>query len=187
MKVTDEEIAAVLGDARRRRLLLCLVDRERSLKEVAADTGMPLNLAHYHVRQLTAHGLVDVTREQKRAGRPIRFYRSRYSSFLVPASLFPGRPAEGLQRKLQAAVDHARDLSGGGVLFDIDENGRPRMREVQGDRPGPLEILRQLRLPAPQAKALFDEIAQVIRRYDGATGRSGAGWLIHVALGQVEL
>ena len=145
---------------------------------------MPLNLAHYHVGRLLAGGLVEIAREQGRAGRAVRYYRSPYSAFAIPASLLGRRPSDQLARTLSAALDHARDLAGAGVVFDLDDSGRPRMRELAGDGPPPLEIWRRLRLGRKQARSLFEELASVVRRFEAEQGEAGSGWTLHLAMGE---
>ena len=146
--------------------------------------SMPLNLAHYHAGRLLDGGLLEIAREQERAGRPVRFYRSPYSAFLIPASLLGRRPSEGLSRGLSAALDHARDLAGAGIVFELDESGRPRMRELAGEGPPPLEIWRRLRLGRKQAGQLFEELGSVIRRHESENGGAGSAWTLHLALGE---
>ena len=184
-EVDSSSVASVLDDGRRRRLLLTLVSQERSLKEAADLNGLPLNLAHYHLKKLLAADLIGITREQKRAGRPVRFYRARYSAFFIPASLLRLRPAEQLARSLAEALERSRDRSGAGVLLDVDDCGRARMREVQTNGPMPLEIWRRVSLSRKQAEALFDEMAALIHRYENL-GSRGSGWTIHFALGQTS-
>src|SRR5439155_6718113 len=75
-RVTDAKAAAVFAQPRRARLLLAFAARERSLVEVAAELGIALNLAHYHVRRMVALGLLQPTRARARRGRPQQLYRA---------------------------------------------------------------------------------------------------------------
>ena len=184
MTVTEPAVARLLEDGRRRRLLLSFVPCERSLKDAAVMNGLPLNLAHYHLRRLIGSGLVETTREQKRAGRPIRFYRSRHDGYFVPDALLRSRPAVGLARDLYTALENARVQTGAGVHFDVDESGRPRMREVVGEGPLPLEIWRRLKLSRNHAEALFTELTSLIHRYDNLGSPKQSSWAIHLAVAQ---
>ena len=179
-------MAQLLTDARRRRLILAVVARERSLKDLSELIGIPLNLAHYHVRQLMHYGLVEVAREQRRAGRPMRFYRSRFSRFEIPMSLLGKPPTDAVARKLANAIEHARDLAGGSVLLDVDDDGRPRMRELPGEGVPPLEIWRRLTLRREEAEALFEELTRVIHRHSAAARAGGQQWTLHLALAETE-
>ena len=76
LEIKDARTAAVFANRRRVGILLALAGQERSLSELAAFTGERMSLLLHHVRALQAAGLVQVAREQARAGRPIRFYRA---------------------------------------------------------------------------------------------------------------
>ncbi|HEX5257367.1 MAG TPA: helix-turn-helix domain-containing protein [Sphingomicrobium sp.] len=186
LTVGSARIARILEDGRRRRLLLSFVNRDRSLKEAAEINGLPLNLAHYHLRQLIDADLVEVTREQKRAGRPIKFYRARYSAYLIPAALLRSRPAEQLARSLATALENSRNRAGAGILLDIDDSGRARMREAAGAGPMPLEIWRRLNLSRREAERLFEELTATIHRYEQPTSRNPSQWIVHLAMGQLR-
>jgi DNA-binding transcriptional ArsR family regulator len=153
------------------------------LSEAANLNGLPLNLAHYHLRQLVDAGLVDIARERKRAGRPVKFYRARYSTYFVPAWLLRSRPPDQLARDLADALESSRARSGAGVLLDIDDSGRPRMRETAGSEPIPLEIWRRLKLSRKDAEALFGELTAAVHRYELAS-RGRTTWIVHLALGE---
>lgn len=183
--MSSSAIARVLEEPRRRRLLLSLVDHERSLKQVADLNRLPLNLAHYHIKKLVEAGLVEVTRQQKRAGRPVRFYRARYSAYFIPAALLHSRPAQQLARELAAALQASRDRSGAGVLLDVDETGRARMREAPGNSPVPLETWRRLKLSRKDAEALFEDLRNAVHRYE-RLGRGRSTWTIHFALAETS-
>lgn len=181
--MSSSSVAHVLADPRRRRLLLSLIDQERSLKGVADLNKLPLNLAHYHLNKLLSAELVEITRQQKRAGRPVRFYRARYSAYFIPAALLRSPPMEKLARGLATALENARHRSGAGVLLDVDDSGRARMREVAGSGPLPLEVWRRLTLSRKEAEALFDELTASIHRYEHL-GRGRSTWTIHLALAE---
>jgi predicted ArsR family transcriptional regulator len=182
--VSRDSIARVLEDGRRRRLLLSLVHQERSLKEAAELNGLPLNLAHYHVSKLVAADLVEITRERKRAGRPVRYYRARYSAYFIPAALLRSRPTDQLARSLAKGLESARDRSGAGLLLDVDDAGRARMREAAGSAPAPLEVWRRLNVSRKEAEALFLELTATIHRYEKSRPRSRSSWTMHLALAE---
>jgi hypothetical protein len=184
LTVSSARIARLLEDGRRRRLLLSFIDQDRSLKEAAEINGLPLNLAHYHLRQLIDAELIEVTREQKRAGRPVKFYRASYSAYFIPAPLLRLRPTEQLARGLATALENSRNRSGAGILLHIDDTGRARMREAAGTGPKPLEIWCRLNLSRKEAEGLFDELTATIHRYEQWASRSSSQWIVHVAMGQ---
>lgn len=183
LDVSSSSVARILEDPRRRRLLLSLIEQERSLKEAADSNKLPLNLAHYHLNKLLSAELVEITRQQKRAGRPVRFYRARYSAYFIPAALLRTPPMEKLGRGLAAALESARHRSGVGVLLDVDDSGRARIREAAGSGRLPLEVWRRLNLSRRDAEALFEELTKSIHRYEHL-GRGRSTWTIHLALAE---
>src|SRR4051812_40758344 len=96
LEIKDARTAAVFANRRRVGILLALAGQERSLSELAAFTGERMSLLLHHVRALQAAGLVQVAREQARAGRPIRFYRAIAEAFFVPAEFAAMFPAHRL-------------------------------------------------------------------------------------------
>lgn len=182
----DAKVARLLEDGRRRKLLLSFIGKECTLTEAARVNGLTLNLAHYHVMQLLEHGLIRVVREQKRNGRPIRYFTSEHSSFFVPNALVRSTPGAKLSRELAAALQHQRDLAGGGIVFDLDAMGRPRMREVTGESDPPLEIWRRLKLPRQEVTALFRELTAVINKYRKDPAPGTREWTLHLGLGQTD-
>ena len=75
-RVRDPKMAAALSDPLRRRVVLLLAKRERSLGELALAADVELKRLHYHVGVLQALGLVVVTGRRPRAGRPAKLYRA---------------------------------------------------------------------------------------------------------------
>ena len=185
LDITDRRAAAALGTARSRRILLALVDQERSLSELAQAAETPLNLLHHHVGKLRRLGLVEVVREQRRGGSPIKFYRAAARSFFVPAELAtragsegPGGAAE-LRKELEAALAAAHE----GVLYFQGDRG-PRMRVIGRAEPAMLtaEFWLVLRLDRDDAAALRDELEAVARRYVARSRPTGRRTVAHLAL-----
>jgi predicted ArsR family transcriptional regulator len=184
LRIEAPDQVAVFLDARRRRILLAFLGRERSLTQGAEALGMSLNLLAYHVGRLRRLGLLKVVREQKRAGRPILFYRASADSFLIPAAAMGRRVGDGLTTELRAALDRADSLSGASdMLVVIDEAGEPRLERrgatVDADA---CEYWRVLSLGQDEARMLNRELRALLRRYGGAPGRGKATYLAHVAL-----
>lgn len=183
--VTDPRTAAVFSDPLRRHLVLLFARSERSLAEVASTTGLGLKRLHYHVTALRKRGLIKVTRTQRRAGRPIKFYRAIADSFLVPAGISPFPPHARLHAELRESIAMLRDQSLEGTLYDVGEDGGPRMQSVQGPAHGPAacaEHWRVLHLSRADAARLAKDIGTLLA--DFATSRSGAGrpHLVHFAV-----
>lgn len=62
---------------------------EKSVAQASVETGFKIHKMHYHVNKLKNAGLIAVSRIEKRAGRPIKFYRSVAQRFFIPDALSP--------------------------------------------------------------------------------------------------
>ncbi|HLU81936.1 MAG TPA: helix-turn-helix domain-containing protein [Trueperaceae bacterium] len=87
--VTDPLQARLLSDPRSQRLFRPFLAQERTVSQVADDTGRDMNAVLYRVRQFLAAGLLSVVREQKRPGRPVKVYRSVHDAYYVPYEVTP--------------------------------------------------------------------------------------------------
>ena len=87
--IEDERQAELLSDTRSFEYFAPFIAREKSVSEVAAELGCSLETTLYHVNKLLEVGLLRITGEQARAGRPIKRYRSVADAFFVPFHLTP--------------------------------------------------------------------------------------------------
>ena len=174
-------MAAFLSESRRRRILLSFVGQERSLSEVSAALEMPLNLLHHHVKRLLTFGILEVVREQRRAGRPIRYYRATADAFFIPATLMASSVGATLSRELRAGLDAAAHEAAGMVL-DLDGAGRPRLRLMGDKLPSiPWEAWRLMRLSRKAAMEFGLELNALLRRYERQASDTGPTYLFHAA------
>lgn len=183
-RVDSANMARVFLDPGRRRILAQFLGRERALADAGRALGMPLNRLSYHVAAFLRLGLLVVTRAQRRAGRPIRFYRACADSFLVPAALMRERAGDALARELRASLARAAAIDGpGDMLFMLDASGRPRMERtgtaVESDAS---EYWRVLTLNPREARALARRLADLLREYESRPARGSAAYLVHVAV-----
>lgn len=167
----------------RRRLLLSLVDRERSVAEVAAAEGLSIGAAHYLLTDFVRRGFAAVTREQKRAGRAIKYYRATACSYFVPLEFVSSSPGAGLAAEMRLLLDEALSRSDDeGVLFYV-EDGDPRVSWFGGrERKMPVaEFWQILRLKEADAVELIEELKILLERYQKRSGE-GRVFLIHSAV-----
>lgn len=76
--VRVEQVAEALGDAYARKVLASCVKAGKAVKEIAAETGLPLPTAYRHVNELVAKGLLVVERSGMTPdGKRFEVYRSR--------------------------------------------------------------------------------------------------------------
>lgn len=87
--MSDQTQARFLTDPAKKRFLLPFLARERRIAEAAADVGCSINRMLYQVRTLVDCGLVRVLREEPRAGRAIRVYRSVHDAYFIPFAATP--------------------------------------------------------------------------------------------------
>jgi hypothetical protein len=87
--VTDPEQARILTSPASVQLFLPFLARERTVNEVAKETGRELNAVLYRVRTYLSAGLLEVVREIKRPGRAVKVYRSVHDAYYVPYEVTP--------------------------------------------------------------------------------------------------
>lgn len=82
--VRDPEAARVLTDAAQLRYFAPFLAQDRTIAQVAEETGSKLNTAYVRTRRYLELGLLRVVREEKRAGRAVKVYRSVADVLYVP-------------------------------------------------------------------------------------------------------
>ena len=183
LDIESERAAAAFSNTRVRALILRLVGHEHSLTQLRPMTGMGLSLLSYHLQRLLRLGLVEITREAARGGRPIKFYRAVAKSFYVPAHLCSVMPGDNLSVELRASLERARRSNQGeGMLYSYEPDVGPRMRRLSdGVSANGTEIWSVLKLSTAQAGKLAEEMRALIARYEAGQGM-GVGYLVHAAL-----
>lgn len=108
--VTDKEQARLLSDPRSQSLFRPFLARERTVSQAAEEAGRDLNAVLYRVRQFLAAGLLYVVRQEKRAGRPVKVYRSVHDAYYVPYEVTPFASLEErmLEQQLPALRERVR-------------------------------------------------------------------------------
>jgi hypothetical protein len=108
-----------LSDPESFRYFEPFIARDRTVKEAAEAVGCNLDTMLYRVRKFLNAGLLKVTRVEKRAGRPIKHYRSTSEAFFVPFEVTPyaelEERLEALMRARLSQLPVAERLSGKGV------------------------------------------------------------------------
>ena len=99
--VTDPRAATLLSDPDWVPWIEPFLGRTRSIAEVAAELGRPLDAVRYRVRRLHEAGVLEIVGQRKRAGRPIRLYRTVADGFVVP---FEATPFVDLEERILATM-----------------------------------------------------------------------------------
>ncbi len=87
--VTDPEQARLLSDPESFRFFEPFVARESTATAAAAEVGCALDTVLYRIKTFLKAGLLQVSRLEKRAGRPVKHYRSVYDAYFVPFEVTP--------------------------------------------------------------------------------------------------
>lgn len=87
--VSDPRQARLLTDSRSKRFLTPFIAQERTVSAAARELGISLGTMYYRVGVFLETGLLRVTREEERAGRAIKHYRTVGDAFFVPFELTP--------------------------------------------------------------------------------------------------
>jgi hypothetical protein len=158
--------ATALENRLRARLLMACVATERSLSELERLTGHPLAKLHYHVSRLLAAKLLRVSREQARAGRPIRFFRAVAESFIVPQELFGDLPGDALAAELRNLLQVSRGEVA--LRYGSDTRGELKVTLVRSElehAPRAIELWQTFKLTRQRRDALARELVELFERY----------------------
>jgi len=189
--VSDPAAAEALTDQTTLRHLAPFLGRTLSVSEAARETGEKANTTLKRVQRFLELGLLEVVGERKRAGRPIKLYRTVADVFFVP---FEATHAESLEaalaerdayweRLLRRNVVRTRSerLGTWGTRFYRDARGRVQVQTavtpdanattLAPDAPAVLSLWRdQLTLDFEDAKALQREMFALVQRYQQKRG-----------------
>ena len=184
--IVNPRAAAVFASPRQRKILLSLVDQERSLSQLARLTENPLNLLHHHLRKFMRLGLVRIAREEARGGAPIKYYRATSRAFFVPAELMDVEPGAGLTSKLRDLLASSLARSLQGVVYSHGGEG-PRMRVVRDAAPRTMatELWGELHLSAADATSLAGDLRALFHRFEARSRKTHRRFLIHAAIAPV--
>jgi hypothetical protein len=86
LRIDEVRRARLLLDRRISRFMVPFFGAERSISEAADELGVSIAFLLPRVRRLVREDLVVITREERRKGRPIKFYRAVADEFFIPAS-----------------------------------------------------------------------------------------------------
>jgi hypothetical protein len=100
--VADRRQARYLTDPAKKQFFLPFLARERRVAQAAAEVGCSINRMLYQVRTLVDAGLLQMLREEPRAGRPVRVYRSVHDAYFVP---FAATPYDTLEQRISVQGD----------------------------------------------------------------------------------
>lgn len=205
MTVTTAEAAALLADVSLQRPLEPFIARECTVARAAKELGMTTNSLLYRVKRFQAAGLLRVVREEKRAGRAVKVYRSVADAFYVPFALTRAETLEALLLGLDSPLRALLYRNTARVMTQAEtELGLVVWRAGEGDvrtrfSAGPDRLFDPLEPEAPStmlfwspelwlepedAKLLLRDLTELIGRYHGRGGRGR--YLLHLGVSPLE-
>jgi hypothetical protein len=184
-EVTDTEQARLFSDPAALRYLKPFLGREQTVSAAAREAGCSLETMLYRVRTFVRAGLLAVIREQKRAGRPIKYYRTVADGFFIPFALTPYTDLEALLSSVDSERQQVFIRTVAQLLREAGIEGRRIYRkgdEIHSEaapslkgsldfqhpslRHG-LDVSSELSLTRESAAALNQELRALLERYKG--------------------
>ena len=213
LRIENREVARRLLEPTTLRVLAPFVGRSRAASAVARELETPLNTLLYQLRGLLEVGLLEVVREERRAGRAIKLYQAVADAFLLPYAVTPAETPEVLlaqehaprqERLIQSLVRAAYGELGAqgervwGVRVGL-EGGRLTVQNATGpqsswnflDERAPALVdlwAEDITLDFAEAKALQKELCDLFGRYRAKRGQQSYIVRLGMAplLGKVE-
>ncbi len=87
--VTDPEQARLLSNPESFRFFQPFVSQELSATVAAAEIDCALDTMLYRIKTFLKAGLLQISKLEKRAGRPIKHYRSVHDAYFIPFEVTP--------------------------------------------------------------------------------------------------
>lgn len=210
-RIDDPKAAKVIADPVSRRFLEPFLGTERMASQVASELGVATSSVLYRLNRFSELDLVQVTRTQARAGRPIRFYRSTADCFFVPfavtsldtADMLSAHVFQPWQELLVSSVGEAwlkaigesrhmgfrlgRDIAGRIQRDIVPESENLETSEffealLGPSAPAVWDTWGTLTLLREDAKSLQEEIAVLQRRYRERQDPKGTEHIVRLAL-----
>lgn len=201
LTVEDPVQAKLLSDLETARYFEPFIARERSASAAAEEVGCRVDTMLYRVRQFLAAGLLEITRVQPRAGRPIKHYRSVADAFFVPFAATPFASLEELVATQMQPFNERVVRSVARLLRESGRDGRRFFRKPNGDIwndaasdehnpftvddedvPAAYDFSIALELEPAEARQLQLELHRLFERYADREHTGGRTYLWHSLL-----
>jgi hypothetical protein len=197
--ITDSKVAGFFVDSRNLHILDAFVGEEgKTLSCVAEMLRVEVGSLYYKAKKMEAYGILEVTKEEKRAGRAIKYYRLSAEEFFLPLELSPFESVEGYIRATfsslhelvlkNAALAREREWEGQwGISLIENKRDHELDRRLQPDPPQPEVVrthylgYRTLHLSSEQAKELAKRLELLAREYENVPAE-GTPHIIYLAV-----
>jgi DNA-binding transcriptional ArsR family regulator len=202
VRLENDAAIAFVSDPQKLQQLAPFLQDEVTVSQVAVQLKLTQNAAYKLVRTLERLGLVRLTREQRRAGKSVKFYRvvaqriSVASDRLSLGQLIELRHARYWERmqRIVSRTYYERDWEDRQWSFVVDRthqgqlflrpfysDGRA-MNSLEDAQPAVFNGWIELRLTPAQAKAMQRDVYELLRRYDAST--TGQRYLFGLFMGE---
>lgn len=189
VEIRDTEIARVLTDTTQVRLLKPFFCNDVTLSDAAKMLNVKLTTLLYHVSKFLKLGLLEVSKEEARKGKAIKYYRTTAKAFFVPFDLTPNLSLKHLLSQLMHPRDevfhreiarmlqemssqwgievYANTSEENTVGITLRRKGQPREEEVSFklEEPALISALGRLNLDFKTAKALQKDLRELLESY----------------------
>lgn len=191
--VSDPEQARLLSEPRFQAAFRPFLAREVSASTAADELKLDLNAMLYRIRVLSKAGLLQVVREEKRQGRPMKIYRSVHDAYFIPYEATPFADLEERlwQQQLPEARERAhiqaRRLQAGGIYGQKvfrDERGETWVQSsasgeedldwLDPQRPASIDYWTDLLLSEPESREMQRLLYDLLQRYAPASAQGAA-------------
>jgi predicted transcriptional regulator len=199
--ITDLTAASFFIDTRNGPLLDVFIGEEgKALKDVAKHLNVSVGNLYYKVKKLEEFGILEVTKEEKRAGRAIKYYRLSAEEFFLPLEFSPFASVEDYLRTQHSPIHElvlknvalAREREWDGQ-WGISLRTNTAIQEVswrlRPDPPQPDTVRKQFlghrmtQLTLEQAQDLSQRFVELLSKYESASvAGTGTPHIIYVAV-----
>ncbi len=215
VEIRETEIATILTDVTRVRLLEPFFREDITLTDAAKKLELKLTTLHYHVTKFIRLGLIEVTKKEARKGKAVKYYRSTAKVFFVPFDITPSLSLEHLLATLSKPTDDVfnreitrtlQDLSAQwGIDISLGPSGeeelriairrydnrrydRPRTEDISfnPDEPALMSSTSSLHLDFATAKALQKDLRELLESYHKKQNPKEQRYLYRIGLTPVQ-
>ncbi len=189
--ITDAKAADTLINPKTLRMLEPFLAKDCTILQAAKETGVKANTVLSRVKRFMDNGLISITKEEKRAGRAIKHYRSTADIFFIPYEATTAESLETMmaererywEKLLRKAVVETRseDLGTWGTRIYKDSRGRLQVQTainpeenysmLDQNQAALLSSWRDsVYLDFEDAKQLQSEMFELLKRYQQKSG-----------------
>ena len=189
INVSDGQTAKLLLDTRNRAVLAFFTKKENTVSALAEHLNVTVANAYYYVRLLSSANIIEISSQEKRAGKSLKYYRCSADSYFIPSQVAPSHSLRefiaasdaALRDMLERSIEeHVYERQGWGLRFFRDDIGNIHMaftpqagwqdwswleHNFLPDQAAIFSVTVPLSLKREQAKELQAELGQLFQKY----------------------